>query len=112
MFHSLIFPSFHGSDENLCPFHASLAMISPGWASTFASPPAAMSLAMATAGVGGGGVAYSKNTSLRCEMLVLERRASRLCRFTRFQKSHDLSGSPQPVPKDKEPTKATFLVAA
>lgn len=94
------------------PLEAALAMISPGWASAFASPPAAMALAMAAAGAGGGDVASSKNTSLRREMSVLERRASRLRSFTSFQKAPDLSGNPQPVPKDKAAAKAAASAAA
>ncbi|KAL4562785.1 hypothetical protein LXL04_026816 [Taraxacum kok-saghyz] len=36
------------------PLEGALAMISPGWAAAFASPPAAMALAMIAAGAGGG----------------------------------------------------------
>ena len=98
--------------ENACPLQVALAMISPDWASAFASPPAAIALAMAAAGAGGGDVAPSKNTPLRREMSVLERRASRLRSFTSFQKAPDLPGSPQPVPKDKAAAKAAALAVA
>lgn len=94
------------------PLEAALAMISPGWACAFASPPAAMALAMAAAGAGGGDVAPPKNATLRREMSVFERRASRLRSFTSFQKAPDLPGTSPPVPKDKAAAKAAALAAA
>jgi hypothetical protein len=40
-----------------------MAMISPAWATAFASPPAAMALAMVAAGVSGGDASYSRRHS-------------------------------------------------
>eukprot|EP01018_Ginkgo_biloba_P016129 Gb_14861 [translate_table: standard] len=94
------------------PLEAALAMISPGWAAAFASPPAAMALAMAAAGASGGEVIPPKGTQLRRDMSVLERRASRLRSFTSFHKAPDSPGKSQPVPKDKASAKAAALAAA
>lgn len=47
----------------LCLQQAAMAMISPAWATAFASPPAAMALAMVAAGVSGGEASNSRRDS-------------------------------------------------
>ncbi|XP_057852146.2 BEACH domain-containing protein C2 isoform X2 [Cryptomeria japonica] len=93
------------------PLEAALAFISPGWAAAFASPPAAMALAMAAAGAGGE-VIPSKNTPLKRETSVFERKTSKLRSFYSFQTAPDSPGRSQPVPKDKAGAKAAALAAA
>lgn len=89
-------------------------MISPGWAAAFASPPAAMALAMIAAGAGGGeSVTPVRNSSLsRRDTSLLERKTTRLHTFSSFQKPSDLANKSPPVPKDKAAAKAAALAAA
>ncbi|KAH9311229.1 hypothetical protein KI387_026264, partial [Taxus chinensis] len=93
------------------PLEAALALISPGWAAAFASPPAAMALAMAAAGAGGE-VIPPKNTHTKRETSVFERKTSKLRSFYSFQTAPDSPGRSQPAPKDKASAKAAALAAA
>ncbi|KAL3680877.1 hypothetical protein R1sor_023833 [Riccia sorocarpa] len=95
-------------DSNNPPLEASLAMITPAWAATFASPPAAMALAMAAAGVGGGEVVVPKTMFGRPQLEVAEKKTFRL---RSFQKLPD-SPRPSPPPKDKASGKAAAAAAA
>ncbi|KAK1266110.1 hypothetical protein QJS04_geneDACA000442 [Acorus gramineus] len=95
------------------PLEAALSMISPGWAAAFASPPAAMALAMIAAGAGGSETAApTKNTPLRHDGSFLERKKARLYNFASFQKLPDKPNKSPPVPKDKAAAKAAALAAA
>ncbi|XP_039138375.1 LOW QUALITY PROTEIN: BEACH domain-containing protein C2-like [Dioscorea cayenensis subsp. rotundata] len=96
------------------PIEGALSMISPGWAAAFASPPAAMALAMIAAGAGGGeSVTPVRNSSLsRRDTSLLERKTTRLHTFSSFQKPSDLANKSPPVPKDKAAAKAAALAAA
>lgn len=95
------------------PVEAALSMISPGWAAAFASPPAAMALAMIAAGAGGGETAPpARNTPLKRDTSLLERKSIRLNTFSSFQKPSDATNKSQPVPKDKAAAKAAALAAA
>lgn len=95
------------------PLEAALSMISTGWAAAFASPPAAMALAMMAAGAAGGEtVAPPRSTPLRRDTSCLERRATRLHTFSSFQKPPDPTNKSPPVPKDKAAAKAAALAAA
>lgn len=80
-------------------------MISPAWAAAFASPPAAMALAMAAAGVGGGEASHRIRNSE-----TFDRRSSRLLSFATFQKPSEAPTTPTPL--DKAATKAAALAAA
>ncbi|KAF6160293.1 hypothetical protein GIB67_019062 [Kingdonia uniflora] len=96
------------------PMEAALAMISPGWAAAFASPPAAMALAMIAAGSGGGEtVAPVRSTPLRRDSSMFERKPiTRLHTFSSFQKPLETAHKFPAVPKDKAAAKAAALAAA
>lgn len=95
------------------PIEAALAMISPDWAAAFASPPAAMALAMIAAGAGGGETtAPARTTYLRRDSSVLERKTVRLHTFSSFQKPLELPSKSPATPKDKAAAKAAALAAA
>ncbi|KAK4744867.1 hypothetical protein SAY87_011179 [Trapa incisa] len=95
------------------PVEAALAMISPAWAAAFASPPAAMALAMIAAGAAGGDTpAPLTNSQLRRDMSLLERKTARLNTFSSFQNPMDTTKKPPAVPKDKAAAKAAALAAA
>ncbi|CAM8894837.1 unnamed protein product [Rhodiola kirilowii] len=95
------------------PVEAALAMISPAWAAAFASPPAAMALAMIAAGAAGTETTTraSNPTHLRRDTSLLERKTARLHTFASFQKPLEVSKSPN-IPKDKAAAKAAALAAA
>lgn len=95
------------------PLEASLAMMTPGWAAAFASPPAAMALAMIAAGAAGGEtVTPVKNSQLRRDSSMFERRQARLQTFSSFQKPLETTNRSPAVPKDKAAAKAAALAAA
>ncbi|CAL9068126.1 unnamed protein product [Musa banksii] len=96
------------------PLEAAVSMMSPGWAAAFASPPAAMALAMIAAGAAGGEVVVTpiKNTPLRRDTSLFERRQTRLHTFSSFQKPPETANKSPPVPKDKAAAKAAALAAA
>ncbi|XXG76013.1 hypothetical protein AAC387_Pa08g0457 [Persea americana] len=95
------------------PLESALAMISPGWAAAFASPPAAMALAMIAAGAAGTEtVTPARNTQIRRDSSLAERKTTRLQTFASFQKPSDLPNISPAVPKDKAAAKAAALAAA
>ncbi|EPS70914.1 hypothetical protein M569_03844 [Genlisea aurea] len=95
------------------PVEAALAMISPGWAASFASPPAAMALAMIAAGTAGGDPTTPRtNSQLRRDSSLLERKPLKLQTFSSFQKPLEAPAKFPPVPKDKAAAKAAALAAA
>ncbi|XP_077235133.1 WD-40 repeat family protein / beige-like protein [Tasmannia lanceolata] len=95
------------------PLESALSMISLGWAAAFASPPAAMALAMIAAGAAGGEtVTPARNTQLRRDSSLLERKTTRLHTFSSFQKPPDTPNKLPSVPKDKAAAKAAALAAA
>ncbi|GMH17239.1 hypothetical protein Nepgr_019080 [Nepenthes gracilis] len=95
------------------PIEAALAMISPGWAAAFASPPAAMALAMIAAGASGGEApAHASTTQLKRDSSLLERKTTRLQTFSSFQKPLEVSNRSPAAPKDKAAAKAASLAAA
>lgn len=88
-------------------------MISPGWAASFASPPAAMALAMIAAGTAGGEtVPPPKTHQLRRDTSLLERRTTRLHTFSSFHSPHEIPHKTTPLIKDKAAAKAAALAAA
>ncbi|KAL8128509.1 hypothetical protein V2J09_017664 [Rumex salicifolius] len=93
------------------PIEAALGMISPGWAAAFASPPAAMALAMIAAGASGEAPNRSTTSQLKREGTFLERKTTRLQTFSSFHTPAGVT-SRSPVPKDKAAAKAAALVAA
>lgn len=98
---------------DLLPLEAAISMISPGWAAAFASPPAAMGLAMVAAGASGGEVVPPvKNTPLKRDTSLFERKTTRLQTFSSFQKPPDPTNKSVPAPKDKAAAKAAALAAA
>ncbi|KAL5792543.1 hypothetical protein ACOSP7_001137 [Xanthoceras sorbifolium] len=95
------------------PLEAALAMISPAWAAAFASPPAAMALAMIAAGAAGGDTPAPVTSSpLRRDSLLPERKTNRLHTFSSFQKPSEVANKSPPLPKDKAAAKAAALAAA
>ncbi|KAJ1413667.1 putative BEACH domain-containing protein C2-like isoform X1 [Sesbania bispinosa] len=95
------------------PVEAALAMISPAWAAAFASPPAAMALAMIAAGTSGSeSHAPSTNAQLRRETSLMERKQARLHTFSSFQKPLEAPKKTPPLPKNKAAAKAAQLAAA
>ncbi|WOH09388.1 hypothetical protein DCAR_0728845 [Daucus carota subsp. sativus] len=96
------------------PIEGALAMISPGWAAAFASPPAALALAMIAAGAGGGeNIGPASSTKFKRDSSLLERKPNRLHTFSSFQKPLDVSiMKSAAVPKDKASAKAAALAAA
>ncbi|KAI4356836.1 hypothetical protein L6164_000823 [Bauhinia variegata] len=97
---------------DVLPIEAALPMISPAWAAAFASPPAAMALAMIAAGASGGeSPAPPKISHLRRDTSLLERKHARLHTFSSFQKPLEVTNKP-PRPKDKAAARAAALAAA
>ncbi|XP_019161040.1 PREDICTED: BEACH domain-containing protein C2-like isoform X1 [Ipomoea nil] len=95
------------------PIESALAMISPSWAAAFASPPAAMALAMIAAGAGGGETPPpAPPTHLRRDSSLLERKTAKLHTFSSFQKPLEGSSKSSALPKDKAAAKAAALAAA
>ncbi|KAA0049017.1 hypothetical protein IC582_012315 [Cucumis melo] len=95
------------------PIEAALGMIAPAWAAAFASPPAAMALAMIAAGASGGETtAPATTTQLRRDSSLLERKTTRLHTFSSFQKPLEVPNRPPSLPKDKAAAKAAALAAA
>lgn len=88
-------------------------MISPAWAAAFASPPAAMALAMIAAGASGGETPVPPTTSqLRRDSSLLERKTTKLQTFSSFQKPLEQPDKAPALPKDKAAAKAAALAAA
>ena len=88
-------------------------MISPGWAAAFASPPAAMALAMIAAGASGGDIpTRASTTQLKRDMSLLERKTAKLQTFSSFQKPLEILNKSSVAPKDKAAAKAAALAAA
>jgi len=97
----------------LSSFQGALAMISPGWAAAFASPPAAMALAMIAAGASGGDIpTRASTTQLKRDMSLLERKTAKLQTFSSFQKPLEILNKSSVAPKDKAAAKAAALAAA
>lgn len=95
------------------PLEAALSLISPSWAAAFASPPAAMALAMLAAGAAGGEApAPATTTHLKRDSSLLERKAARLHTFSSFQKPIEAPSKSPAIPKDKAAAKAAALAAA
>ncbi|TKY65579.1 Neurobeachin protein 2 [Spatholobus suberectus] len=95
------------------PIEAALAMISPAWAAAFASPPAAMALAMVAAGTSGGESHAPATTSqLKRDTSLMERKQTKLHTFSSFQKPLEVPNKTSPLPKDKAAAKAAALAAA
>ncbi|GAV85295.1 WD40 domain-containing protein/Beach domain-containing protein/DUF1088 domain-containing protein [Cephalotus follicularis] len=95
------------------PIEAALSMISPAWAAAFASPPAAMALAMIAAGAAGGETPAPVSTSqLRRDSSLLERKTAKLHTFSSFQKPLEVPNKSPAPPKDKAAAKAAALAAA
>lgn len=93
------------------PIEGALAMISPGWAAAFASPPAALALAMIAAGAGGGETSAPATTvHLKRESSSIDRKP-KLHSFSSFREPMD-AVSKSPAVKDKASAKAAALSAA
>ncbi|CAA7050731.1 unnamed protein product [Microthlaspi erraticum] len=96
------------------PVEGALSMITPEWAAAFASPPAAMALAMIAAGAAGWEAPPPPTAShLRRDSSMLERKTAKLQTFSSFQKPHETpNNNAPPRPRDKASAKAAALAAA
>ncbi|KAL4352831.1 hypothetical protein GQ457_06G032510 [Hibiscus cannabinus] len=95
------------------PLEAALAMISPSWAVAFASPPAAMALAMIAAGASGGEIPAQTATQHKNDSSTLGRsQTTKLQNFPSFHKPLDTPSNSPSLPKDKASAKAAALAAA
>ncbi|XP_017624631.1 BEACH domain-containing protein C2-like [Gossypium arboreum] len=95
------------------PLETALAMISPDWAAAFASPPAAMALAMIAAGASGAETPASPaTTQFKRESSMLERKTTKLHTFSSFHKPPTAPNKSSSFPKDKAAAKAAALAAA
>ncbi|MBA0646226.1 hypothetical protein Goklo_014205 [Gossypium klotzschianum] len=95
------------------PLEAALAMVSPAWAAAFASPPAAMGLAMIAAGASGAETPAPPTTAhLKRDSSMLERKTAKLTTFSSFQKPLEVPTKTPSHPKDKAAAKAAALAAA
>ncbi|XVF22675.1 hypothetical protein REPUB_Repub12eG0191500 [Reevesia pubescens] len=95
------------------PLEAALAMISPAWAAAFASPPAAMALAMIAAGASGAETPAPPATAqLKRDSSMLERKTTKLKTFSSFQQPLEVPNKSPSLPKDKAAAKAAALAAA
>jgi len=114
VFIDMILPHYFRCVIDNCYFlQAALAMIAPAWAAAFASPPAAMALAMIAAGASGGeSQAPAQTSHLRRDTSLLERKQTRLHTFSSFQRPLEVSNKTPPLPKDKAAAKAAALAAA
>ncbi|KAL8210367.1 hypothetical protein R6Q57_007099 [Mikania cordata] len=103
-------------DAESTPIETALAMITPAWAAAFASPPAAMALAMIAAGAAGGetaGPSPSINVHLkRDSSTLLERKSAKLHTFSSFQEPLKASKKSAGVLKDKATARAATLASA
>ncbi|KAG0485899.1 hypothetical protein HPP92_009978 [Vanilla planifolia] len=76
----------HALSADALPLEAALAMISPGWSAVFASPPAALALAMIAAGASGGETTPPpRNAPYRRETSLFERSTAKLHTFSSFK---------------------------
>lgn len=88
-------------------------MLSPSWAASFASPPAAMALSMIAAGASGTETAAPPTVShLRRDSSLLERKTTKLHTFASFQQPLEALSKSQAIPKDRASAKAAALAAA
>jgi hypothetical protein len=96
------------------PVEGALSMVTPEWAAAFASPPAAMSLAMIAAGAAGWEAPPPPTPShLRRDSSMLERKTAKLQTFSSFQKPLEPpNNNAPPRPRDKAAAKAAALAAA
>ncbi|KAJ8748905.1 hypothetical protein K2173_013339 [Erythroxylum novogranatense] len=95
------------------PLEAAISMISPAWAAAFASPPAAMALAMIAAGASGAETpAPAAHAQLKRDSSLLERKSTRLHTFSSFHKPQEVPNKAPAIPKDKAAAKAAALAAA
>ncbi|KAI3829205.1 hypothetical protein L1987_03322 [Smallanthus sonchifolius] len=103
-------------DAESTPIESALAMITPAWAAAFASPPAAMALAMIAAGASGGETSASTpaiNVHLkRDSSTLLERKSAKLHISSSFQEPLKASKNSAAALKDKAIARAAALAAA
>ncbi|CAN8284494.1 unnamed protein product [Cochlearia groenlandica] len=99
---------------DVLPIEGALSMITPEWAAAFASPPAAMALAMIAAGAAGWEAPPPPTSShLRRDFSLLERKTAKLQTFSSFQKPLEApNNNAPPRPRDKAAAKAAALAAA
>ncbi|KAK1418727.1 hypothetical protein QVD17_27873 [Tagetes erecta] len=102
-------------DES-APIESALALITPAWAAAFASPPAAMALAMLAAGAAGGETAAPtpgvKMHLKRDSSTLLERKSTKLHTFSSFQEPLKASKKAAAGLKNKATARAAALAAA
>ncbi|KAK8965183.1 hypothetical protein KSP40_PGU007303 [Platanthera guangdongensis] len=93
-----LFVDDHTLAVDTMPVEVTLYMVSPEWAAAFASPPAAMALAMVAAGVGGEATKPIKSSSLKHDPLFSERNPTSLNTFLGLP-TPDMPTNSPPAPK-------------
>ncbi|PKA58028.1 Guanine nucleotide-binding protein subunit beta-like protein [Apostasia shenzhenica] len=106
-----LFVDDHALASDSMATEAALCLTSPGWAAAFASPPAAMALAMVAAGVGGESAKTVKASSYKYGPSFSERKTVSLNAFLGIPKSSDMSTTSS-MPKDAASARAAALAAA
>nr|XP_043628907.1 BEACH domain-containing protein C2-like [Erigeron canadensis] len=104
-------------DAEANPTESALAMITPSWASAFASPPAALALVMIAAGAAGGDTTAPTTPTINVHLkrdssTLFERKSAKLHTFSSFQEPLGASKKLRAVPKDKATARAAALAAA
>ncbi|GJU37414.1 hypothetical protein Tco_1185768 [Tanacetum coccineum] len=100
-------------DPEATLIESALALITPGWAAAFASPPAAMSFAMIAAGAAAPPTPTINIHLKRDSSTLLERKSNKLHTFSSFQESlHASKKSSAANLKDKAAARATALAVA
>ncbi|KAI0489294.1 hypothetical protein KFK09_029136 [Dendrobium nobile] len=107
-----LFVDDHALASDAMPIEATLYMTSPRWAAAFASPPAAMALAMVAAGVGGDATRPVKCSSLKHGPSFSELKPVSLTALLSLPKPPDMPNNSLPAPKDAAAVRATSIAAA
>ncbi|KAG0502918.1 hypothetical protein HPP92_002990 [Vanilla planifolia] len=105
-----LFIDDHAWSADRMPTEVALYMTSPGWAAAFASPPAAMALAMVAAGVGGEATKPVKPSTLHHDPSFLDRKPVSLNTFLSLPKPPDIPNK-SPAPKDSAAARAAAMAA-
>ncbi|XP_020592790.1 BEACH domain-containing protein C2-like isoform X2 [Phalaenopsis equestris] len=106
-----LFVDDHALASDTMPIDAALYMTSTRWAAAFASPPAAMALAMVAAGVGGDTRRPVKFSAPKHDPSFFERKPVSLTALLSVPKAPDLQNKSFPAPKDTTSARAAAMAA-
>lgn len=107
-----LFSDDHALASDTMPIEATLYMTSPRWAAAFASPPAAMALAMIAAGVGGDATRPVKCSSLKHGPSFSERKPVSLTALLSLPKPSEMPNKSLSAPKDATAARAAAMAVA